>query len=128
MSSNLNGASSKQTGRIRSAALAILALALVLGLAGLSRTAWLDEAATLRVVESGTWREWLAALIAANQPPAYPLLLTAWAQISATLPWLRVLSLVVWIGTLAITMRWAAMTSAWAMVLAGLLLATSPFM
>ena len=109
-------------------ALAIVAGALALRIMGLGREAWLDEAATLRVIERSTWQTWTAAFLADSQPPAYPLLLTLWAQLSSLQPWLRALSLVAGLASVVVAMRWAALTSRGAMLLAGLLLATSPIM
>jgi hypothetical protein len=109
-------------------ALAVLVVVFILAVFGLDREVWLDEALTLRLVRADSWQTWRELLGRDSQPPLYPVLLTAWSLISASETWLRMLSLLFGAGTILIAMRWAVRASKMSMALAGLLLATSPFL
>lgn len=108
-------------------AIALLA-ALLLRLAGVGRVPWLDEALTLRWIHAANVHDWLAAVHSDAVPPAYPVLLTAWASISDSVTWLRLFSVVCGLGTVALGMRWAAACSRRAVLPAALLLSSSPFL
>lgn len=102
--------------------------ALWLRLAGVARAVWLDEALTLRWVHAAGWRAWLTAVRDDLVPPAYPLLLTAWASVSDSVLWLRLLSVACGLGTVGLGMRWAAATSRRAGLAAALLLSSAPLL
>lgn len=120
--------SSPTTNNSRGVLVAVLIAAALVRCAGVARATWLDESFTLRWVQAATWREWLAAVHNDHQAPAYPVLLTAWASISTTLPWLRLCSVACGVATVVLGMRWAAAASKRAALPAALLLSSSPFL
>ena len=97
-------------------------------MSGLSRTPWLDEVATLRVVSATTWRAWAGAVLQEPSPPAFQALLTLWGMVSHHLAWLRLLPVLAIAGMVVIGARWGARVSRRAAWTVGLLLALSPFL
>ena len=105
---------------------AILAAALALRLVGLDKGIWLDEYATLRVCQADGGLGWTREYLAYNHPPLYPLLVTIWSQVSLSVPFLRLLSVLLGVATVWIGMAWLRRSSKWEALTIGLLLALAP--
>jgi predicted membrane-bound mannosyltransferase len=109
----------------------LLALALFLRLQGLGRSMWLDEyTSAYQLVSLTGIRNNLMTLRYDIHPPIYFLLLYLWERVGGaeTEAWLRLL-------TVAISMAWMALALVWlksygrsAALIAGLILATQPFL
>jgi len=110
--------------RSRGGYIAIWTAALALRLIGLNKGIWLDEYAALDIIS----REPLAAARAYDYPPAYFLLLKAWSAAGTGESTLRLLSVILGMGTLIIATRWVAQIDLNGGPVTGTLLATSPIL
>ncbi|MBP5975187.1 glycosyltransferase family 39 protein [Brasilonema sp. CT11] len=108
--------------------LGILLLAGVLGLIGLNKGLWNDEYFTIHKISHPNIVEMFRELRTDVHPPLYYILLYFWAQISKKEEFLRVFSVLLSLGTLAIVMNWIKQYSHLASLLAGVYLATTPIM
>jgi hypothetical protein len=109
------------------AASLILTLGIVLRLLALGRAPWLDEYVTLLGVGEGVCQTW-ARLRGDTHHPLYFLLLGQWAAICPSLPFLRLLSLLFDVTSMAALMAWLRPIEARASLGAGLFFATAPML
>ncbi len=107
----------------RALAAGLLLLGLAVRLVGLDKGIWLDEYDSYRIITS---TDFLRELQATDTPPLYYILLRGWSFASSSEPWLRLFSVGFGMGTIWVTMRWAALHSRLAALLAGSFVATHP--
>lgn len=107
---------------------AILALSLGIRLIGLSKGIWLDEFASINLLQKGGLYGTLSAARADTQPPLYFLFLELWSRISISEEFLRLCSVIFGMGTIVVVMVWLKRYSNLASLLAGLSFATLPIM
>jgi predicted membrane-bound mannosyltransferase len=117
------------TSRLSSARLAwviptgIIFIALVLRLAGIDKSLWIDEVSTIRHLQAA---DFIASLRSDIHPPLYFFLLNAASQVSDSVPWLRLVSALCGVGLVAVCcvfFRGGNRVGGW---IAGLLLAALP--
>jgi len=104
---------------------AVLLFALALRLLGLSKGIWLDEFSTLDLIAS---EDLLRALQAYDHPPLYFVLIKLWSTIHGGEPFVRLLSVLFEVLTVAIIMIWIRRYSLPASLLSGLACAAMPEM
>jgi hypothetical protein len=107
---------------------AILILALSIGLIGLNKGLWNDEYYTVRQISHASLLGMLQELNNDVHPPLYYILLYFWAKINSNECFLRLLSLLLNIGTLGVVISWLKPYSRVASLIAGFYLATTPIM
>lgn len=107
---------------------AILVLSLGIRLIGLSKGIWLDEFASINLLQKGGLYGTLSAARADTQPPLYFLFLELWSRISISEEFLRLCSVIFGIGAIVVVMVWLKRYSNLASLLAGLSFATLPIM
>lgn len=107
---------------------AILAAALGVRLAGLAKGIWLDEAFTLPLCRADDLLDWIRAYLTFNHAPAYALLVTAWSRVNDSVPFLRLLSVLLGVATVWVAMRWLLRYSPSAALAGGLMTALSPYL
>jgi hypothetical protein len=112
--------------RYRGAALTLLVLALALSLLGLRRDIWLDEYLTLRAVSLPTLAAMLEDLRTDTSPPLYFILLRGWAAFSLHESWLRLFSILLYLATLVVILKWLKPVSRAGSLVAAAFLATFP--
>ncbi|WP_414587801.1 hypothetical protein [Scytonema sp. PCC 10023] len=106
----------------------ILLLALILGLIGLNKGLWNDEAFTVLKISHQNIFEMFKQLRTDVHPPLYYVLLYFWGKISKQEEFLRLFSLFLSLGTLGIVISWIKQYSTLASLLTGVYLATTPIM
>jgi hypothetical protein len=106
----------------------ILVLALSIRLIGLNKGIWLDETFTIGMISKESLLEMLQSLRSDTHPPLNYVLLYFWSKISNSEEFLRLLSVLFGMGTVAVVMRWIKQYSLSASLLAGLYFATNPIM
>jgi hypothetical protein len=104
--------------------LLVLGLGLALRLTGLEKSIWLDEYITIKIISSQNLVAQLKYLDL--EPPLYFMLLKAWSSLGMESDKLRLLSVLLSLGTLVVVMEWLKMYSRLASLLGGLLFATLP--
>lgn len=96
---------------------------------GISATSvWHDEAMSIHTARMGLYDLVLRMSVANNQPPLFFLLLKAWAVVSWSPLWLRLLSVVLSIGGVVFAALWLRQWGPRAGWMAGALTASSPLM
>ncbi len=106
-------------------AVGLLCFGLVLRLLGLNKGIWLDEYSSLELI---TRPNFLQALRLYDHPPLYFILLKLWSHLNSSEPFLRLLSLIFGLATMAVVMKWLKYYTDTASLLAGLGCATMPIM
>lgn len=107
------------------ALLALLLLALVIRLPGITSPLWIDEYISLSIAQADNF---LAALRSTDHPPLYFILLRAWISLSDSTPFMRILGLIFGIGSVYLIYVWLKRTSFLAGILGGLMAATTPIL
>lgn len=103
----------------------LLLTAAALRLVWLDQPMWYDEGFTLDIV---TRTDFFTGLRASDHPPLYFLLLKLWKMLSESEAWLRLLSVILGVGTVAVVMKWLEPHSRRAALLAGVVLAGQPLL
>jgi mannosyltransferase len=107
----------------------LLGLAVALRLTGLASTSvWHDETMTVHTARMGVYEQVVEMSVANNQPPLTFLLFKAWAVVSWSPVWLRLMSVTISLFGVVYAVRWLRLWDSRAGWLAGLLVATSPLM
>ena len=110
------------------AVIGILVLAFSIRLIGLDKGIWLDEAFTIRMISQDNLSSMVEALRKDVHPPLYYVLLYFWSKISNGEEFLRLFSVWLGVGTVAVVMSWLKQYSCLASILAGIYFATAPIM
>lgn len=103
----------------------VVLLGIIIRQIGLDRGIWMDEMASIFIAES---EYFLEALRMNNYPPSYFFLLRLWSSISSNEVHLRQLSVIFGVLSIIVTMVWIHHYSKTASLLAGFLIASSPFL
>jgi hypothetical protein len=103
----------------------ILCLGTILRLMGLNKGIWLDEYLTIDII---TRNDFLESMRSDTHPPLYYVLLKLWSHISISEQFLRLLSVILGIGTIIITMRWIKRYGLLASLITGLLYSAIPML
>jgi hypothetical protein len=103
----------------------IILFALAIRMVGLSKGIWMDEFRSIEIMSSSPL---IAALRNYDHPPLYFLLLRAWNLISQGEAFLRVLSVIFGVGTVAAVINWVKGYSRTGSLMAGLLVSSLPMM
>jgi hypothetical protein len=110
------------------AAIAILALALGLRLLGLNKGIWVDEWSSMEVSHGSGLFNTLVHLRNYDHPPLYFMMLHVWSQLGNSEAFLRLLSVLMGIGTVFVSMMWLRLYSNLASILMGVLLGAAPML
>jgi hypothetical protein len=105
--------------------IALLVVALGLRLMGLNKGIWVDEWSSIYVSQGSGLLEALTKLRSYDHPPLYYLMLHLWSQLGNSEVFLRLPSVVMGIGTLAVAMVWLRLYSNLASILMGVILAAA---
>ncbi len=104
---------------------AILGLGLAMRLAGLDKGIWLDEFSSVNRIIGA---DFLHDLRTYDHPPLYLVLLRLWSRIAIQEEFLRLLSVLFGVATLAVVMAWVKQYARAGSLIAGLCCATWPMM
>ena len=100
----------------------IVCLAIGLRSIGLEKSIWLDEYSSLSV--STLSSDYIESLRNYDHPPTYFLLLKLWSNLSDSVEFQRMLSVIFGILTLVVMMAWLKPVSSFSSLLVGLICAT----
>ena len=103
----------------------VLSVALVLRVLGLNKGIWLDEASSINVISNPDFPR---NLFFYDQLPLYFILLKFWSSINNSEEFLRLFSVLLGFGTVAVIMRWIGYYSHFGSLLAGLYCSTLPIL
>lgn len=107
------------------AAGSILCLGIYLRLMGLGKGIWLDEGYSLYIISS---KSFIHRLLSLDHPPLYFILLKTWSKINNGEEFLRLFSVLLGTGTIALGIKWIKPYSHFGSLVAGLIVATLPMM